>query len=376
MRVVARKIRVLIVDDSAVMRSLLRSAISSDASLEVAGTAVDGERALAAVEDLRPDVTLLDVEMPVLDGLRTLRRLRANGWTTPVIMCSALTQRGARVTLEALAAGASDYIAKPAGHADIAAAIRALAANLVPKIHALTAGYPAQSDLPPEQPTLQPTVQSAFELHSAPPTVVAIGVSTGGPAALEVLLAGLPAEFPLPLLVAQHMPELFTGPLAERLNAHCALNVSEAVDGKPVSPGTVTIARGDWHLETLAATRSDWHGTVHLSQHAPENHCRPSVDVLFRSAAAAYGAGVVAVVLTGMGTDGLAGARTVRGMGGVVLAQDQATSAVWGMPGAVAREGLAHRVLPLGTIADELLRLGGRTCTAKNAAKMRAQMVL
>lgn len=364
MQEAARRVRVLIVDDSAVMRSLLRSAVSADASLEVVGTAMDGESALAAQQDLRPDLILLDVEMPVLDGLSTLRRLREGGHKLPVIMCSSLTQRGARVTLEALAAGAADYVAKPAGQADAAATIRALTADLLPKIHALTSKRSA-----PGAPVI-PLLSHPLRGSRTPASVVVIGVSTGGPAALEVLLAGLPADFPLPVLVAQHMPELFTAPLAERLATRCALNVREAVEGDSVAPGTVLIARGDWHLEVQTARK-----TVHLSRELPQNHCRPSVDVLFRSAVACYGAGTLAVVLTGMGVDGLAGAKAVCETGGVVLAQDQATSAVWGMPGAVARAGLAQRVLPLDAISGELLRLAARTCTTERTPKMREPAV-
>jgi two-component system chemotaxis response regulator CheB len=346
--------RVLIVDDSAVMRGLLRSALASDASLEVAGTAVDGRAALAAVDDLQPDLILLDVEMPVMDGLRALRSLRERGCGVPIIMCSSLTQRGARVTLEALAAGASDYVAKPAGHANSAEAIRALASQLLPRIHAMTSprcGDPFLSQAAPA-PAMRKN-----EIRLPAPSIVVIGVSTGGPAALELLLPRLPADFPLPVLVAQHMPEVFTGSLAERLDARSALRVREAAEGDELCTGVVSIARGNWHLEVLAAVGGDRRPTLHLTQNQPENHCRPSVDILFRTSAAAFGSGVLAVVLTGMGTDGLAGARSVRSVGGIVLAQDQRTSAVWGMPGAVTRAGLAQGVLPIEAIAGEILRL-------------------
>ncbi len=357
-----RKVRVLVVDDSAVTRSLLRSVVSLDSSAEVAGTAVDGETALAAVKDLQPDVILLDIDMPVLDGLRTLRRLRTDGHGIPVIMCSSLTRHGARITLEALAAGASDYVAKPTQQADTASAIRTLACELMPKIHALTAARSARNA--PAMP------QPAAPTHvSVAPSIVVIGVSTGGPVALEILLAGLPADFPLPVLVAQHMPEIFTGPLAERLNAHCLLSVREAAGGETAMPGTVSLARGDWHLELGAAAPGSRHAQLHLSRREPENHCRPSVDVLFRSAAVAFGPAVLSVVLTGMGTDGLAGSRMVRAAGGLVIAQNQQTSAVWGMPGAVTRAGLAHRVLPIDAIAGELVRLASRAGAAGAALK-------
>jgi two-component system chemotaxis response regulator CheB len=357
-------VRILIVDDSAVMRSLLRSVIAAGTGLDVAGTAADGVTALSAVENLHPGLILLDVEMPVMDGLVTLRELRARGHKMPVIMCSSLTQRGARVTLEALSGGASDYVAKPAGQSSREVAVRALAQDLLPRIYALTTPtraqpptvFPVHSPLPL---SLQPPLK--LQPVSSPPLALAIGVSTGGPAALDVMLPALPLEFPLPVLIVQHMPELFTRLLAERMNGRCPLQVREASEGEPVRAGAIYIARGNWHLEALAAARAGLPATLHLSQGPLENHCRPAVDVLFRSLAAVYGSGVLAVVLTGMGSDGLAGCRVIRQRGGGVLAQDQATSAVWGMPGAVAAAGLAHKVLPLHAIAAEILRLAART---------------
>jgi two-component system chemotaxis response regulator CheB len=190
---------------------------------------------------------------------------------------------------------------------------------------------------------------------------LAIGVSTGGPAALDILLPALPAFFSLPVLIVQHMPELFTKLFAERLNSRCSLQVREAAEGDPVCKGTIYIAKGNWHMEVLTGARIGSPSTLHLSQGPLENHCRPAVDVLFRSAAAAYGVGALAVVLTGMGSDGLLGCRMIREHGGSVLAQDQATSTVWGMPGAVSNAGLAHKVLPLNAIAPEILRLASRT---------------
>ncbi len=362
----ARRNRILIADDSAVMRSVLRSVVGRDAGLEVAGTAADGAAALNAVETLRPDLILLDVEMPVMDGLQTLKTLRARGCDVPVIMCSSLTQRGAKVTLDALAAGASDYVAKPAGQPGREEAIQELAQNLIPRIHALT----RQPQSPPQlwfpglassalAPSLDayPRGQPTFPA----PAVVVIGVSTGGPAALDLLLPALPASFPLPVLIVQHMPELFTGLFAQRLNGICQLRVRQASEGDSVQAGTIYIARGNWHMEVLAALRPGVPPTLHLSQGPPEHYCRPAVDVLFRSAAMVYGAGVLAVVLTGMGSDGTAGSRLIRARGGSVLVQDQATSAVWGMPGAVTQAGLAQRVLPLKAIAPEILRMAGRT---------------
>jgi two-component system chemotaxis response regulator CheB len=363
-----RRTRILIVDDSAVMRSLLRSVVSGGAGLEVAGTAADGATALSAIETLHPDLVLLDVEMPVMDGLITLKKLRARGQKMPVIMCSSLTQRGATVTVEALAGGASDYVAKPSGQSGRETAIQALAHDLIPKIHALTGqgyglpqpGAPGGGRLTPF-PAIGPAPPYRSQPLSSVPTVLAIGVSTGGPAALDLVLPALPAGFPLPVLIVQHMPELFTRLLADRLNGRCRLRVREAAEGDAVRAGTVYIAKGNWHMEVLAAARAGSASSLHLTQGPLENHCRPAVDVLFRSVAAVYGSGVLAAVLTGMGSDGLEGSRIIRGQGGAVLAQDQASSAVWGMPGAVASAGLANRVLPLNGIAAEILRIAGRS---------------
>jgi len=356
--------RILIVDDSAVMRSLLRSIVLADPGLEVAGTAADGVTALSAVESLQPDLVLLDVEMPVMDGLATLRELRRRGHRKPVIMCSSLTQRGARVTIEALASGASDCVTKPAGQPGRQEAQRVLSQELTPKIHAL-AGKLRPHPLAPVLPTAAPRMPLVGPLPfpplkspipSAPPAVLAIGVSTGGPAALDLLLPALPADFPLPVLIVQHMPELFTRLIAERLDARCPLKVREASEGEPVFPGTIWFARGNWHLEVVASAAAGARPALHLNQGPLENHCRPAVDVLFRSAAKIYGAGVLAVVLTGMGSDGTSGCRAVREQGGTVLAQDLPTSTVWGMPGAVVQAGLAHKVLPLDSMVEEIVR--------------------
>jgi len=369
--------RILIVDDSVVMRSLLRTVVATDAAMEIVGSASNGVSALTAIETSKPDLVLLDVEMPVMDGLATLRELRTRGHNMPVIMCSSLTQRGARVTIEALASGASDYVAKPAGQSGRDAAIDTLAQELLPKIRALTGtGQPTRA----WQPMVATSVPGISRLPlpaavfrpqpvTSIPTVLVIGVSTGGPAALDRILPMLPASFPLPVLIVQHMPEVFTKLLAERLNGRCPLRVREAQEGDAVLPGVIHIARGNWHLEMHAGLRAMASyavrptPTLHLSQGPLENHCRPAVDVLFRSAVEIYGSGVLAVVLTGMGSDGLIGCRMIRECGGSVLAQDQSTSTVWGMPGAVANAGLAHKILPLEMIGPEICRIVSRTPT-------------
>ena len=363
----SRKIRILIVDDSAVMRSLLRRVIMSDAGLEVVGTAGDGETALGVLESLHPDLVLLDVEMPVMDGLVTLRKLRARRQKMPVIMCSSLTQRGATVTIEALACGASDYVAKPAGQASREAAVKALSQDLIPKIRALFVRQQPQTALSApghrrffflwrRRPRRRrsPSFRRRWPLESRP----------ADRRHSTFCFLRCRQAFPLPVLVVQHMPELFTRLFAERLNGRCRLPAHEAVEGEPVRAGTIYIARGNWHMEVLAAARIGSPVTLRLDQGPLENHCRPAADVLFRSMAAVYGPGVLAVVLTGMGSDGMLGCRDVRQRGGCVLAQDQASSTVWGMPGAVAQAGLAHKVLPLDAIATEIIRVAGRAAAA------------
>ena len=378
-----RRTRILIVDDSVAMRSLLRTVLSRDSGLEVAGTAADGDAALRMIASIGFDLVLLDVEMPVKDGLATIRELRARGHRMPVIMCSSLTQRGASVTIEALAGGASDYVAKPSGQSGREAATQALAQDLIPKIQALTSQVYAGSAgsglamglglgamrFPPALAGLPPLMAQPI---TGTPTVLVIGVSTGGPAALDVLLPALPGDFPLPVLIVQHMPEVFTGLFAERLNGRCRLRVREGTEGEAVRAGTIHIARGNWHMEVLAASRAGSPPVLHLTQGPLENHCRPAADVLFRSAAGAYGAGVLAVVLTGMGSDGMLGCRAIREQGGSVLAQDQASSTVWGMPGAVANAGLANKVVPLNGMAAEILRVVSRKSSEARELRERA----
>jgi two-component system chemotaxis response regulator CheB len=342
----------------------------------VAGTAPDGASALGCLDSIRPQLILMDVEMPVMDGVATLRALRERGHKMPVIMCSSLTQQGAKVTIEALSAGASDYVAKPAGQSSREEAVRALSQELLPKIHALAGpSLPHLQPVPPQAgfsaarrpPLLFPNANAFPPPKATPitssPTILAIGVSTGGPAALDILLPALPGNFPLPILIVQHMPEAFTRLFAERLSSLCSLRVQEASEGNAIVPGLISIARGNWHLEALTASRPPAPPTLHLSQGPLENHCRPAVDVLFRSVARVYGSGVLALVLTGMGSDGMNGCRVIREQGGSVLAQDEASSTVWGMPGAVATAGLAHKILPLAAIAPEIIRIAGQTRT-------------
>ncbi|MEI9980769.1 MAG: chemotaxis response regulator protein-glutamate methylesterase [Edaphobacter sp.] len=366
-----RPLRILAADDSAVMRSvLLRLFLMHTADrqnelprMELCGVARDGAECLELVEQLRPDVLVLDLEMPKLNGLEVLDRLRMENSKLPVIMCSAYTEHGARSTLEALARGASDYVTKPSEQRDFVAALQSLSQQLLPRIAALAKGSKSAGGAADQSSSHgsseRPGLGAAKAL--APIEVVVIGLSTGGPSALEQLLPRLPGDFPVPVLIVQHMPKLFTGALAERLDRCCALRVQEAYDDAVVRPGTVWLAPGDAHME-VASRRVMTSDTVpegggmrvRLHQREPLNHCKPAVDYLFLSAARVCGAGTLALVMTGMGADGLKGSRAVHAGGGTVLAQDEATSAVWGMPGRVSEAGIASATLPLWGIASAL----------------------
>ncbi len=342
-----RKIRVLIVDDAVVIRRLLTDIITSDPQLEVAGAAATGSIGLAKIPQVNPDAITLDVEMPGMSGLETLVEIRKQYPVLPVIMFSTLTERGAGATLDALALGASDYVTKPANVGSMTAGIQAVRDSLIPKIKALCGRVLGPSPIarPPMAATLGPPAVAGRV------DVLAIGVSTGGPNALAALLPQLPKNFPVPIVIVQHMPPVFTKLLAQRLDSKAALHVDEGHDGACLAPGTAWIAPGDYHMEVK---RAGVHVVVTTNQHPPENSCRPAVDPLFRSVAAVYGKRTLALVLTGMGQDGFLGSQTIHDAGGVILAQDEASSVVWGMPGAVA--GLAERILPLDQLPLEILR--------------------
>ena len=339
-----KPIRILIVDDSAAVRRLLRLVLSEDPELEICGVAANGKIGLALMEQNVPDVVTLDIEMPEMDGLAALGEIRKRYARLPVIMFSTLTERGAVATLDALALGASDYVTKPVTVNDPAQAIASIRQQLVPRIKSLCRR--AEICTPPPRLELAPQTSGDFPID-----LVAIGASTGGPNALAEVLAALPTGFPVPVVIVQHMPATFTRFLAERLSLICPLPVREAVAGAKLEPGEVWIAPGDYHL-AVAGSRSICH--LQLLQTPPENSCRPSVDVLFRSAARIFPQGVLAVVMTGMGQDGLRGAEAVCSQGGRVWAQDAATSVVWGMPGFVVQHGLAQRVLPQGSMGREI----------------------
>ncbi len=348
-----KKARVLIVDDAMLIRRLVSDALAADPAIEVVGDAANGRVALQKIAQLTPDLVTLDIEMPEMDGLATLREIRKTNPRLPVIMFSALTERGAADTLEALHMGASDYVTKPASTAGKSVALQTICQDLVPKIRALCrVGGPGARREAGAPTTTRPFAMRP--LGSAPRAdVVAIGLSTGGPNALAVLFSALPASFPAPILLVQHMPNMFTRFLAERLNGQTALTVVEATDGQPIKPGMVYVAPGDFHL---TVRRLNSQVVTALGQEPPEHSHRPAADVLFRSVATVYGPRALALVLTGMGEDGLRGSEEIPRVGGRILVQDEATSVVWEMPGRVAQAGLADAVLPIGDVANELVR--------------------
>jgi two-component system, chemotaxis family, protein-glutamate methylesterase/glutaminase len=337
-------IRVLVVDDSVAVRGFVSTLLAEDPEIQVAGIAANGRLALQKYAQLRPDIVTLDVEMPEMDGLETLRALRMDDPSAKVIMFSSLTHRGAVTTFDALSAGAVDYVAKPEGRSAEQLA-EALRADLIVKLKAHA--VPKRSVVSQEPPKL------ARQARPKPIEIVAVASSTGGPNALSAVVGSLPADLRVPVVVVQHMPELFTKLLAERLNSIAKVNVHEAVAGESLQPGTVYIAPGGHHLETV---RERGQVRIRLHDEPPENSCRPAADVLFRSVAAAYGGGSLAVVLTGMGQDGLLGSEVIHSGGGQIIAQDEASSVVWGMPRAVVEAGIANSVLPLHCISEEITR--------------------
>jgi two-component system chemotaxis response regulator CheB len=354
----SRPIRVLVCDDSHTIRSVLAATLASDPGVRIAGTAINGQACLdlLAAGDL-PDVVLLDVEMPVMDGLTALKEIRRRHPRLPVVMFSSLTERGSRATVDALVAGANDYVAKPAGldPEEVAARIRGEVLTRIKQV--VSRGVAGRAAGPQATPTGGPA-------RPAPPgkrtavTGVVIAVSTGGPAALAEVLPAFVPQARVPILVVQHMPATFTRRLAERLSTGCGRSVREATDGLPVGQDSVFLAPGGSHMELAGMPASP---RIRLTDAPPENSCRPAADVLFRSAARIWGSGTLGVVLTGMGRDGLAGSRAVVEAGGRVVVQDEFTSVVWGMPGEVAKAGLADAVLPLGQIGVEIgLRLERR----------------
>ncbi len=358
----ADRVRVAVVDDSAVVRSILRRALESDPAIEVAASAANGAEAIRRLPERDIDVVVLDIDMPVMDGLEALPHLIRDIPGLQVIVASTLTTRNAKISLRALAAGAADYIPKPESLTGPNAAeefrhellrkVRALGAirrrrNRAPLPPGVVAARPPELEADPAKVLLR-----AFDRRREALEAVVIGSSTGGPQALFTMLAALPEGFHSPILIAQHMPPAFTEMLAEQIERLSGRTCRQASDGEQVLDGCIYIAPGDYHMTVARAPGGGFR--IHLDQGPKENYCRPSVDPLLRSATDAWGPALAAVILTGMGKDGLAGSTALAEAGGAILVQDEASSVVWGMPGAVAREGIANVMLPVRELAGRL----------------------
>lgn len=347
------KLRILVVDDAVVMRRLITEALSRDPGIEVVGVAAHGRIALAKIPQVNPDLVTMDVEMPELDGIATVRELRKSYPRLPVIMFSTLTERGAASTLEALAAGATDYVTKPANVGSVGLSVQRLEEELLPKIRLHCRHLAPGGGAPVPAPAFVPPVRPPPRPAAGPVELLCVGTSTGGPNALAEVFAALPAAPPVPIVIVQHMPVLFTKLLAERLDKVGPVRFAEGADGQRILPGHAYVAPGGRHMEVARDAAGLY---LRLQDQPPENSCRPAVDVLFRSVATVCGGRALAVILTGMGQDGLHGCRLLREAGAAVLAQDEASSVVWGMPGHVAQAGLADRILPLNGVAPEIHR--------------------
>ncbi len=368
-------LRVLVVDDTAVFRKVVSDALAGIPDVEVCGTASNGKLALARLETARPDLLTLDLEMPEMNGIETLEALARIDGAPGALMISSGTVRGTQTTMRALELGAFDFIAKPDG-GNAESTILKLRGVLAPKLAAfarqreirqlLNHSYrkPATSmashTTPPPPPATAPVQgrstgpSGATDNRIVKPALILIGVSTGGPRALAEVLPSLPAELPAPIFIVQHMPPLFTAALAQSLQAKSRIRIKEAEDGEVATPGCAYLAPGGRHMTLVPAGMN--RPVIRLTDGPPEHGCRPAVDVLFRSVASAFPQRSIAVVLTGMGTDGTEGVRELKKSGCVSIAQDEATSIVFGMPREVIRAGIADHVVPLGLVAAEIMR--------------------
>jgi len=349
-------IRIMLVDDSAIVRGLITQSLKTDPDIQVIATAGNGAIAIPLAKQHQPDVIVLDIEMPEMDGITALPKLLAAAPGVKIIMASTLTLRNADISLQALQLGASDCVAKPS--ARDSSELDIFYRELKEKIHALTVQKrpkPALAPLiAPLKPPPKPITLLSPQISPTPIKAIAIASSTGGPQALMTLLTALKGQFQnIPVFITQHMPPTFTTILAQHLSKASERPSKEGVEGEVVTAGHVYIAPGNFHM---IADKRDQSVVIHINQDPPENFCRPAADPMLRSLSKIYGAHLLVIVLTGMGADGLEGAKKVVENGGRVIAQDEASSVVWGMPGAVAEHGLCQAVLPLTEIAPYLIR--------------------
>ena len=356
------QLKVMIVDDSAVIRGIFRRTLEADDEIEVIASVSNGKQAVDALAKHKVDVIVLDIEMPVMDGMTALPLLLEAAPDVKIIMASTLTEKNAAVSLQALRIGASDYIPKPTAKYEIHSA-DTFKRELVEKVKAL-AGPRRVKKAPVVRRAETPAVKKSMATAGASqrrnasnvvPRIIAVGSSTGGPQALFKVFSDLKGHIDhLPVVIAQHMPKAFTSILAEHLSKVAGVRCTEGVDGEPLEAGRVYVAPGDYHM---FVEKSAGGHTMRLNQEAPENYCRPSVEPLFRSVAAEFGPAALALMLTGMGHDGVTASETLVDAGGTLIAQDEETSVVWGMPGAVANAGLCADILPLDKIAPRAITL-------------------
>lgn len=357
---------VMVVDDSAVIRGLLIRSLEQDPAIKVVASVGNGEIAIKSLERHDIEVIVLDIEMPVMDGLTALPKLLEAKPGIQVIMASTLTRKNAEVSLRALQAGAAEYVTKPSTTSELTST-DAFQRELTEKVKVLAAATRGGRKAVPAQPTADRAPSAApkgklfaersIELRKASamaPRVIAIGSSTGGPQALLEVLRDMAPTIGLPIVITQHMPATFTTLLAEHIARATGVPCVEAKDGEPVVAGQIYLAPGDYHM---VLEREGTGAVIRLNQNPPENFCRPAVDPMLRSMAQIYGPSLLTIILTGMGSDGQKGATEVVEAGGTIIAQDEATSVVWGMPGAVATSGLCSAVLPIQEIGPNVRKL-------------------
>lgn len=358
--------RILVVDDSVVVRKALSDLIAGEPSLELAGTASNGSLGLTKLEQISCDLVVLDVEMPEMDGITAAARIREKWPRLPILMCSTLTARGADATLRALAAGATDYVAKPSAM-NGNDAMAAFATDFINKLKGLTEHRRHAADPAPRKivPLAAPT---RTRTPPRKPAILAIGCSTGGPNALATVFANLPKDLGVPVVITQHMPPLFTRMLAERLTASSGIPVVEAAEGDVLEPNRAYVAPGDYHM---TFRRDGVHIRVVLNQDPPENSCRPAVDVMFRSVAKLFGPDTIAAVLTGMGHDGAVGARYIAEAGGWIIVQDEKSCVVPSMPNSVVALGVHNETIELSRLGQHF----GLRCRTSASPFQRRQSV-
>ncbi len=350
-------VKALVVDDSALYRKFVRSVLEEIPGVEVIGTAVNGRIGLEKIASLKPDLITLDMEMPELDGLGLLRGLTDRKLQVATIMISSLTEAGAKTTNEALQLGAFDFVLKPTGKGPDESREQ-LKADLAPKINAFVSSqkrktHLPQANTPPKRKTnaVDRVVRSVRQAYTKP-KILGIGISTGGPAALNRMLPKLPANFPCPIVIVQHMPPKFTKSLADDLNRKCKLEVMEAADGMTPKAGQILIAPGGSQMRIVKELGKP---VVQITDDAPERNCKPSVDYLFRSLAEQFSDEAMAAILTGMGDDGTVGCKLMKKEGAMIMVQDEESCVVYGMPRSVFEAGVADQVVPLDQIASSLV---------------------